>query len=152
MALAQHFGHVYTFEPEPTNFKCLWENVSSRPNVSAFQEALGDRHGYVGMTRPKVGAGLWLVDGDGDIPMTTIDDAVGDIPIDAIVLDVEGMEVMALRGAERTIAKHHPLLWFECIHHEAEIDSFLLAHGYGPSARALDGDKYSTFQLQEAHG
>ncbi len=76
--------------------------------------------------------------------MTTIDDAIGDIPIDAIVLDVEGLEVMALRGAERTIAAHHPLIWCEFLHNTVEIESFLRDHGYTAPVKALGGDVYST--------
>lgn len=142
LALAQHFAHVITFEPEPTNFQCLSENCAPALNVSAFACALGDTRRSVGLSRPKAQAGLWRVDGDGETPMVPLDEMVTG-PVDAIVLDVEGSELETLRGAERVIAEHRPLLWFEYLHHTAELDAFLVAHGYTPPAHALGGDCYS---------
>ena len=143
LALARHFEQVVTFEPEPTNFRYLKANVSALPNVSAFDYALGETRARVGLTRPKPKAGLWRVDGDGEIPMVTLDEFVGDLVVDAIVLDVEGLEVDALRGAERLIDTHRPLLWFEFLHNAPEIEAFLAAHGYTPPARGLGSDCYS---------
>lgn len=143
IALAHYFARVYTFEPEPINFLCLEANVKATPNVSAFECALGDRSTSVGMTRPKVGAGLWRVEGEGDIPMHTIDHVLGDVAVDAIVLDIEGYEVQALRGAERVIERDRPVLWFEFLHHTADIETFLAEHGYTAPARGVGGDSYS---------
>lgn len=143
-ALAKQFAHVYTFEPEPVNFGYLQGNVASLPNVSAFAYALGETRQCVGMTRPKPRAGLWRVEGAGDIPMVPLDDVLGDdVAVDAIVLDVEGSEVEALRGAERLIARHRPLLWFEFLSNTAAIEAFLAAHDYTPSAHGIGGDRYS---------
>jgi FkbM family methyltransferase len=143
LALAKHFKQVYTFEPATINFKCLKANVASVGNIAAFPCALGDKRQGVGLTRPKVGAGLWRVDGDGDVPMVPLDDILGDVVVDAIVLDVEGSEVQALRGAERLITAHRPLLWFENIHNTQAIEAFVMAHGYTVPARGVGGDCYS---------
>lgn len=143
LALSTHFEHVYTFEPEPVNFQYLQANIEVARNISACQAALGDAHRRVRLSRPKAQAGLWRVDGDGDIPMMPLDGVIGDEPIDAIVLDVEGSEVQALRGAARVIDTHRPLLWFEFLHNTVEIEAFLVEHGYARPVRALDGDQYS---------
>jgi FkbM family methyltransferase len=143
LALAQYFGHVYTFEPAPTNFQCLQLNIAAAPNISAFPCALGDTQASVGMTRTKAQAGLWRVEGEGTIPMVTLDGVLGDVAIDALVLDVEGSELQAWHGAGRLIAAHRPLLWFEYLHQTAAIDAFLAAHGYTPPACGLGGDRYS---------
>jgi len=48
-----------------------------------------------------------------DTPQTTVDDFVartGIIP-SALSIDVEGAEVLVLRGAEDTLRKYHPLVW-----------------------------------------
>lgn len=142
LALAPYFERVYTFEPEPMNVQCLRANVADARNISASACAVGDRRASVGLTRPKVQAGLWRVDGDGDIPMVRLDDVVDDA-VDAIVLDVEGFEVQALRGAERLIAEHRPLLWFEFLHHIEAIEAFLAAHGYMKPMHGMGGDCYS---------
>lgn len=143
MALADHFDEVYTFEPEPTNFQYLRANVASRPNVYAYDYALSDTRGRTGLTRPKAQAGLWRMEGDGEIPVVTLDEFCGDLVIDALVLDVEGHEVPALKGAEQLITRHRPLLWFEYLQHTSEIDAFLEAHDYTSPAYGMGIDRYS---------
>lgn len=143
LALAQHFEQVFTFEPEPTNFACLRANVATVPNISAYDYALGETRTCVGMTRPKAQAGLWRVTGDGDIQMVRLDDFLGDVAVDALVLDVEGSEVPAWRGAEQLIATHRPVLWFEFMNHTADIEAFLAAHGYTRPTHGIGGDCYS---------
>lgn len=143
LALAQSFARVYTFEPEAENFRCLQANVAAVPTISATQAALGERPRRVALTRPKAQAGLWCVDGAGDIPMVTLDDALGDVAVDAIVLDVEGFEVHALHGAKRLIAAHRPLLWFEYLHNRTAIDVVLAAYGYRAPQRGIGGDSFS---------
>jgi FkbM family methyltransferase len=143
MALAQHFDTVYTFEPEPENFAALTANCAGLAHVHATQAALSDREGTMGLTRPKAQAGLWRLEGDGDVPLLPLD-SLGLERVDAIVLDVEGHEVQALRGAEQTITKHRPLLWFEFLHHAAEIERFLAERGYTAPAHGIGGDWYST--------
>lgn len=148
LALAHYFDHVYTFEPAPTNFRYLQANIVSTPNISARECALGDTQAWVGLTRPKPHAGIWRVSGDGEVLMEPLDDVVGDEPIDAIVLDVEGSEVAALRGAERVITTHRPLLWFEYLSHTDEIDAVLAGYGYAPAARGIGGDCYSVHRTR----
>lgn len=143
LALAHYFPRVYTFEPDPTNFACLKANVAETPNVVAMPCALGETFARVGLTRPRAKAGLWHVEGDGDIPLVPLDAVVGDTPIDALVLDVEGYEVQALRGAERLIAAHHPLLWLEWTTNTAALTDFLAAHGYHSRVGGVGGDCYS---------
>lgn len=143
LALSQYFAHVYTFEPAPGNFQCLRANVAGTPSITACATALGETTAAVRLTRPKAQAGLWRVDGDGDIPMVRLDDVLEDTPIDALVLDVEGSEVATWRGAERLIEAHRPLLWFEYLQHTAAIDAFLAAHDYTAPVRGVGGDCYS---------
>jgi FkbM family methyltransferase len=143
LALAEVFAKVYTCEPDPTNFRCLQANVAERENITALNVALGETHRRVGLTRPKPGAGLWRVDGDGTIPMVPLDALFIRTPIDAIVLDVEGSEVQALQGAARLIARHRPLLWFEFLRHTSEIESLLVAYGYTPPMHGIGSDRYS---------
>lgn len=143
LALAHYFPRVYTFEPAPANFACLKANVAETPTIVAVQAALGATFGRVGLTRPRPKAGLWRVEGDGDIPLVPLDAVLGETPIDALVLDVEGSELAALRGAERLIARDHPLLWFEFTDHTAELTAFLADHGYGSRTKGVGGDMYS---------
>ena len=88
-------------------------------------------------------AGLWRVDGDGAVPMATIDAMLFDEPVDAIVLDVEGYELQALEGAAATIELNHPLIWFEWADHGEPIRDWLAAHGYVAPRHGIGLDCYS---------
>lgn len=146
LTLAQHFGHVYTFEPAATNFTCLQQNIAGVPNISAFNHALSDTRRLVEMTRTKPRAGMWEVGGPGDTLAVTLDDFLGDIAVDALVLDVEGSELPAWRGAEQMITKHRPLLWFEFNRNVPAIEAWLADHGYTRPRRSIGRDSYSTYQ------
>ncbi len=146
LALSQHFARVYTFEVNYENFAALCENTHEVANISAHWAALGDCRRYVGLSRPRAQAGLWHVDGDGDIPMVPLDGLPLDGPIDALVLDVEGSELAALNGAEKVVSTYRPLLWFEYLQHTADLNSWLAAHGYcPPKIGGVGHDRYSFF-------
>ena len=50
---------------------------------------------------------------------------------DLIKIDVEGMEQDVLKGAERTINEHHPILMVEIIKSDARtLKQWILDHGY----------------------
>lgn len=147
LALSMYFSHVYTFEPDPTNFACLKANTAEAKNISVFPYAVGDVRTHVGLTRPKEKAGLWRVDGHGDIPMVPIDDVV-DGPVDAIVLDVEGSEVEALTGAMRLIKTYRPVLWFEYLHRQPELKDFMQGVGYTRPVPTITTDAFSVHSPQ----
>jgi len=51
--------------------------------------------------------------------------------IDFIKIDVEGMEVDVLLGAEKTIAQNHPMMMIEIIKTDkVKVEAFLSKHGY----------------------
>ena len=50
--------------------------------------------------------------------------------LDFVKLDIEGMELEALPGMEKTVAAHHPVLMIEQLWHRDEIHKWLVDHGY----------------------
>jgi FkbM family methyltransferase len=131
-------------------FTCLERNLMFYPNASLWNAAASDSS-----TR-----GHWKINDDGNrgarsvVPVASIDDAsdenaveafirldeiaVGYPPPTLIKLDVEGWEVRALRGAERTIRNHHPIIVCE-VNRGAlvragtspeELHALLTGHGY----------------------
>jgi FkbM family methyltransferase len=109
---ADIFQYVYTFEPIPALFHCLNRNIQ-KDNVFKFQACLGDAHGCVSLGR-KVGnnAGSANVVGPGMTPTIRIDDLA--LPgCDLIQLDLEGYELLALKGGLDTINKYKPIIVIE---------------------------------------
>lgn len=149
LALAKHFDQVVTFEPDPTNFACLAENIAGVSHITAYPYALGASRRSVGLMRPKAQAGLWRVDGAGDVLMVPLD-AVINTPIDALVLDVEGSEVEALTGAHRLLRRYQPVVWVEHLHQTDAIDAILESHGYTRPAPAVGADYYSVHRSMVA--
>jgi len=112
--LARSFNKVFTFEPVPATFRCLERNTRGVSNIFKFPSALGAEQVVLKM-RPSVSAGSWRVDtkeGTFEVPQTTIDSAQR-ADVDVIILDIEGYEVEALKGAAKTIERCKPLIHVE---------------------------------------
>lgn len=112
----EHFSIIYTFEPDPINFYCLNQNVTSQ-NVIKMQACLGNINRPVStqqLIRPErlhdIG-GVHIV-GEGYTPTILIDN-LNLTGCDLIQLDVEGYELNALLGAIETIKKYKPVLCIE---------------------------------------
>ena len=108
--LAGVFNRVETAEPDPENYDCLRRNVPR--NVRHRRAAFGERHKDVGFVPVPGNRGAGYLGGTGEIPVVTID-GLALSACDMIVLDVEGYEPLALRGAEYTIREFRPVLMFE---------------------------------------
>lgn len=110
-AMGQRFKSVYTFEPDPVNFRCLCANAPAE-NVFKINAALGAQRGLVGLSHRRDNCGAHQVDGAGVIPTLLIDD-LGLALCDLIYLDIEGCELNALYGAEKTIDRCGPVIAVE---------------------------------------
>jgi FkbM family methyltransferase len=109
---SQRFETVYTFEPDPVNFLCLTLNCGN--NVIKTQACVGNERKFVNLHKGH-DSGAIHVSGLGNIPTVIIDDL--NLPsCDLIQLDIEGYELFALQGAQRTIEQYCPLImieWYE---------------------------------------
>jgi len=112
--LAKTFKNVHTFEPEPALFECMRRNIDGTA-IHAWKLALGDTVGDV-MLRPHVSAGSWSVQEDGTVPVKQVTiDSLGFTTLNLLILDIEGYEPQALRGAAQTIAKCRPVIHVEML-------------------------------------
>lgn len=142
--LANHFMSVYTFEPEYMNFTALNRNVPER-HVFKMQAALGYERERVNLVIHPANIGGHHIKGDGFIPQIRIDD-LGLKDCDLIVLDIEGSELDAIRGAEKTINLSHPVLHLELKGHIEKYkrgsteDLVALLHKLGYEKRLEIGD------------
>lgn len=153
LALADHFQEILTFEPDPGNWHCLQANLEARDSlrrVRAYQLALGERRGCGAIDKPvpeNMGANR-VVPGEGPVTIYNLDRFMMIGPVDAIWLDIEGMELAALKGAERTIREHSPLIVTEETGNgsrygvgETDIEDYLETLGYEREA-GIGRDRY----------
>lgn len=118
IALAEHFSKVWTFEPDPVNHDCLIRNISAAPDrhrIHAIEAALGAEPGRcspVEVEANNCGANRVAFIDTGNVRVLTID-SLGLSACDAIWLDIEGSELLALQGAADTIERFGPTIAVE---------------------------------------
>jgi FkbM family methyltransferase len=104
-------GLVVAVEPDPDNLRWLRLNLGRLSNCVVVPKGVADREGRRLLHRhPNPGAhnilGPW---GEGvEIEVTTIDricERAGLKRVDFMMMDIEGAELMALRGARRTLRR-----------------------------------------------
>lgn len=143
----QGWGRVLSFEPQEHIYYALCGNIviNNLFNVRAVKVAIAEYPGFIAM--PAVDYqipgqfGGHRLRGDGDeigqptlektsVKVITIDSI--NLPrVDFIKLDIEGMEVEALKGARDTITMHKPYMLIEWRHAGKEgIEQFLASVGY----------------------
>lgn len=109
--LSKKFSTVYTFEPDPVNFRCLCANAAAE-NVFKFNAALGMVREGVNLARRPDNVGAHRIAGRGEIPTMKMDDLALSA-CDLICLDVEGYELFALQGGRATIGDFRPTIVIE---------------------------------------
>lgn len=144
LRLAERFRRVYTFEPEPINFKCLLENLERHHDLEThglvipFNAALGNKAEQMGITQNEEwNTGTYrLVQGTGT-KVLTIDDMRFDSKVGLIQLDVEGYELFALQGAQDIIERDSPAIVIELNglsrkfgHTDEDVKDWLADRGY----------------------
>ena len=147
---ADLYHKVYTFEPVPEIFECLTEtvrlNVKDTTRIHMYNAAVGsiardvsmqynDTNTLATQTRASGSKGSKF-----SVTQVTLDEVIPkDQTVALIKLDCEGVELEALKGAERILMEQSPVLLFEWKPHiskkyttsNTEIFTWLLEHcGY----------------------
>jgi FkbM family methyltransferase len=119
--LAGRDGEVHAFEPQRIVFQALCANLALNQcaNVFARQAAAGEKAGMISVPPidPSVrcnfgGVSLRDVAFGEAVPLITLDSL--DLPACSLLkVDVEGMEVEVLKGAEQLVQTHRPIMYLE---------------------------------------
>ncbi len=105
--LSERFSYVFAFEPITDNFL----KIPDFDNVNKINCALGDEEGTFCMAPGKHNTGQWHIGlGLNSTAVVRLDSYK--ISPDFIKLDIEGYELFALKGAEKTI-EHKPAIMLE---------------------------------------
>ncbi len=118
-------GWVYGFDVLDSHLRLCQANIDQNPglaNFKLFGQGLSDKvfEPAAKQTEPKaVLPGFSLLGQDEVFPTTTLDYLVekGEIArVDFLKMDIEGSEILALKGAERTIRRFKPKLAISIYH------------------------------------
>jgi len=116
-------ARVIAVEPVSSTFALLNDNVRrnrAEDAVTTVQSALGETAGEAVVTTGSQSANYVLPAqssariGEELVPVTTLDELLAGEPrIDLIKVDVEGLELKVIRGAQRVLARHAPAVLLE---------------------------------------
>jgi FkbM family methyltransferase len=115
-------GFVYAYEPQRVVFQTLCANLAlnSVLNVEARPAAVGAAAGHVVLPEIDYGreanfGGVELADAGAGrrARLVTLDEDLETERLDAMKIDVEGMELEVLRGADALLRRFRPLLYLE---------------------------------------
>jgi FkbM family methyltransferase len=110
-------GHVHTFDPMPKHCAIMRETFAMNPafsdRITVYDFGLSDVVSTAsGAARGGIDPGARL---ENDLPTRTLDSL--DLPrIDFVKMDVEGAELMALRGGEQSLRRWKPRLAISLYH------------------------------------
>ena len=108
---AERFKCVYAFEPMTENFI----RIPDFDNVNKINCALGNEEGTFCMAPGKHNTGQWHIglDKNNLNPTAIVRLDSYNLSPDLIKLDIEGFELLALKGAEETIKRSKPAIMVE---------------------------------------
>jgi len=114
-------GKVLAFEPSSASATALRYNARAYAHVHVSQAALGDRCGsaflyHVNRATSEYSLAPGIAGSGEVVKVVTLDaacDELGISCVDALKLDIEGAEELALRGAEQLITRQPPIVIFE---------------------------------------
>ena len=110
IALESGSREIVAFEPSPANHRLLSMNLALNrlQAIQAHRVAAGDAPGTVRFTHNSINSGNSRICAAGEIEVQVkrLDDVLESFPaIDMLVMDTEGFEVHAMRGARDTLGK-----------------------------------------------
>jgi FkbM family methyltransferase len=110
-------GHVFAFEPVPRNIFYLKRHLALNhiTNTQVFELAVADRDDTLRFQIEDTGLmGHLSTEGGFWVSAATLDSLVDDgkiQPPNYIKMDIEGSELLALRGASECIQRHRPVIF-----------------------------------------
>jgi len=110
LAVRSESQSIIAFEPSPRNYRLLTLNIALNGlhTVSARQCAAGNSQGVVRFTENEINSGNSRVSSNGtvEVEVSPLDRALpGAESISLLIMDTEGFEVHAMRGASATLGR-----------------------------------------------
>ena len=137
-------GKVFAFEPAPRNLSYLKKHLALNrvTNVEVLAIAVSDRNGTCSFEIEETGF-MGHLSGEGEItvPTATLDSLVEEgkvLPPDYVKMDIEGEELLALRGAACTFQRFRPVLFLATHGKQIEKECRLMLESWGYSWLSME--------------
>ena len=115
------FEAVYGFEPDPVTFAKLKSNFSNEPRVHPVHAGLHSHAGTLRFRDDASRGAIFADDGEIEMPVTTIDDVLGERRLTYVKMNIEGAEMDALKGGRNAIRKWQPRLAISVYHRASDL-------------------------------
>ena len=115
------FADVYAFEPDPVTFAKLTANFCDEPRVHPIHAGLHSHGGTLRFRDDASRGAIFAADGEIEMPVTTIDDTLGDRRLTYVKMNIEGAEIEALNGGRNAIRKWRPRLALSVYHRASDL-------------------------------
>jgi FkbM family methyltransferase len=115
------FDAVYAFEPDPVTFAKLRDNFLNEPRVHPIHAGLYSHGGSLRFRDDASRGAIFAADGEIEMPVTTIDEVLGDRRLTYVKMNIEGAEIDALRGGRNAISKWRPRLALSVYHRASDL-------------------------------
>jgi FkbM family methyltransferase len=146
-------ARVIAFEPDSHNAGRIREHLAlNEYTAEVIEKAVSNASGVVRFTQGLDSYNHLLMSDSGgiEIEATTLDDVLGDCPVDGMKIDVEGAERLVLEGARRALAEHRiRLLQLEWSAGEVQTT---LSEDRDPVADILRGHGYVLYRPDRKRG
>jgi FkbM family methyltransferase len=114
-------AYLVSIEPQQSALKILKENIALNgiENADVINCMLGSQNGTGAMASfgsANLGGTSFREDAGGGVPMRRLDDVIAEQTggeVDFVKIDVEGMHVEVLTGAEAMLREARPVIWIE---------------------------------------
>lgn len=110
------YNKIYAFEPDPVNFDQLDTMYGSKQNITCVKSGLWSSNSTLKFNDCNTDGSNVSEDGKITIDVKSIDECINE-KVTYIKMDIEGSELEALKGSEKTIKKYKPKLAI-CIYHK----------------------------------
>ncbi|MDJ0688700.1 MAG: FkbM family methyltransferase [Xenococcaceae cyanobacterium MO_188.B32] len=165
-----HFGLIYSFEALAENYIRLQENLRLNhfEQVKTYPIAISDKVGEISFN-PAGGDALGFISNTTTsntitVPTDTLDNLILNSDISKFTLakmDIEGAELLALKGATSLLKQQRPYVWILEINYrtvknfgrsEKEVVDFLQSYGYGLYHYDVDTNQIIPITWKEKKG
>jgi len=148
-------GEIHAFEPSAQALLRLKENIeiNNLANVSVHATAVSDLSGHVYLTKNRDSMNHLIK--HCDIPniemvkSVRLDDEVGGIDFAMGKMDIEGAELLAMKGSVKMLESHNPPIWLIEVndlarrfgYEKEDLISFLMKFGYIPAPYSAEENR-----------